>query len=563
MDDVKLLNTLVRNRVINAEQAKKVLSVSKQSQKSALKSLLELKIITESRLLRVLSRVYNVPIAEMPEDGTNKELFKIVPHEFARKHKVIPIKRKGRILYIATSDPTNIAVAENLSFITGYRVELMISSEEKIEKALNKYYGEESNAQKVLEEAKESGEIEVIEEKEEEIEESAAYQAPVVKYVESLLHDAVIKKASDIHVEPFEKFIRVRFRIDGTLHELKSPPIVWKNAIVARIKILSKLDIAERRLPQDGHIKGRYAGRVIDFRVSTLPVKWGEKVVMRLLDKSNLRLDLTQLGFEKDSLEKFHFAITRPYGIILVTGPTGSGKTTTLYSAVSILNKPDVNIMTAEDPVEYDFPGINQVQIKEEIGLTFASALRSFLRQDPDIIMVGEIRDEETASIAVKAALTGHLVLSTLHTNDAPSTIARLIDMGIPPYLAADSLILIQAQRLVKRLCPKCKKPFHPTREQLAAIGLEPQDVEGKTLYTKGDGCDVCGGSGYKGRQGIYEVMIVSPAIKEMILNKTPISEIREKAREEGMLTLREAAILKFLRGEISLEEVIARTMGD
>lgn len=471
------------------------------------------------------------------------------------------------MLVVATSDPTNVDLIDNLAFLTGYRISLAITTERKINQLINKYYGEESKAAEALKEAEKEGEAEVVEEQEEAIEAElqVAKEAPVVKYVNALLIDAVKQRASDIHIEPFEKFIRVRFRIDGTLHELPRPPLKWKHGIVARVKILARLDIAERRLPQDGHIKMKIKEggkeRLIDFRVSTLPVKHGEKVVLRILDKSNLTLDLEKLGFEKEALEKFMYAITRPYGIVLVTGPTGSGKTTTLYSALSILNKPDVNIMTAEDPVEYDFPGLNQVQIREDIGLTFAAALRSFLRQDPDIIMVGEIRDEETASIAVKAALTGHLVLSTLHTNDAPSTITRLIDMGIPPYLVADSLVLIQAQRLVRKLCPKCKKPYKPSPDELRAVGLEPQDLEGKTVYRKGDGCEVCRGSGYKGREGIYEVMLITPEIREMILNRRPIAEIREKAREQGMLTLREAAMLKFLRGITSLEEVLARTM--
>lgn len=567
MDNAKLINLLLKYKAIKPEQAKKALELSRQSGKDILQSLIDLGFISEERLLRILSQLFHVQIAEFPEGDLPEELIKTISPEIARKYRVFPYKKKGKMLVVATSDPTNVDLIDNLAFLTGYRISLAITTERKINQLINKYYGEESKAAEALKEAEKEGEAEVVEEQEEAIEAElqVAKEAPVVKYVNALLIDAVKQRASDIHIEPFEKFIRVRFRIDGTLHELPRPPLKWKHGIVARVKILARLDIAERRLPQDGHIKMKIKEggkeRLIDFRVSTLPVKHGEKVVLRILDKSNLTLDLEKLGFEKEALEKFMYAITRPYGIVLVTGPTGSGKTTTLYSALSILNKPDVNIMTAEDPVEYDFPGLNQVQIREDIGLTFAAALRSFLRQDPDIIMVGEIRDEETASIAVKAALTGHLVLSTLHTNDAPSTITRLIDMGIPPYLVADSLVLIQAQRLVRKLCPKCKKPYKPSPDELRAVGLEPQDLEGKTVYKKGDGCEVCRGSGYKGREGIYEVMLITPEIREMILNRRPIAEIREKAREQGMLTLREAAMLKFLRGITSLEEVLARTM--
>ncbi len=568
MDNAKLINLLLKYKAIKPDQAKKALELSRQSGKDVLQSLIDLGFISEERLLRILSRLFHVQIAEFPEGDLPEDLIKTIQPDIARKYQVFPYKKKGKMLVVATSDPTNVELIDNLAFLTGYRVSLAITTEKKINQLITKYYGEESKAAEAIKAAaEEEGNAEVVEEKEEatEAELEVAKEAPVVKYVQALLVDAVRQHASDIHIEPFEKYIRVRFRIDGTLHELPKPPLKWKHGIVARIKILSKLDIAERRLPQDGHIKLKVKEggkeRVIDFRVSTLPVKHGEKVVLRILDKSNLTLDLEKLGFEKEALEKLMYAISRPYGIVLVTGPTGSGKTTTLYSALSILNKPDVNIMTAEDPVEYDFPGLNQVQVREEIGLTFAAALRSFLRQDPDIIMVGEIRDEETASIAVKAALTGHLVLSTLHTNDAPSTITRLIDMGIPPYLVADSLVLIQAQRLVRRLCPKCKKPYKPTVDELKAVGLDPQDIEGKTVYKKGDGCEVCRGSGYKGREGIYEVMLITPEIREMILNKRPIAEIREKAREQGMLTLREAAMLKFLRGVTSLEEVMARTM--
>jgi len=563
VDEGKVLNILLKYKLINLDQAHEARERARTTKQDVIKVLEDLGYVTQEQFLKVLSREYKIHLAEIPEDGVDPSVLQLVPADFARKNNVFPLKRKGRILYVAVSDPTNIAVLDNLTFLTGHRVEPLLAPEDKIKAAIKKYYGEEDELSEVLSAVGED-EIEVIEEKEEseEVALQLAEEAPVVKFVNALIRDAVKKGASDIHIEPFEKEIRVRMRIDGTLHRMESPPISWKNAIVSRIKILSKLDIAERRLPQDGHIKMKMAdGKTIDLRVSTLPTLFGEKVVMRILDKGSLQLDLTKLGFEPDSLKKFEYAITRPYGMILVTGPTGSGKTTTLYSALSKLNRPEVNIMTAEDPVEYDFPGINQVNVKEEIGLNFAAALRAFLRQDPDIIMVGEIRDEETASIAVKAALTGHLVLSTLHTNDAPSTIARLIDMGVPPYLIADSLILVLAQRLIRKLCPKCKKPFKPSPERLKMIGLTPKDIEGYTVYTEGEGCVECNGTKYKGREGVYEVMLVTPTIREMILDERPIHEIRERAIEEGMLTLREAAVLKFIQGKTSIEEVLRATM--
>ncbi|MGB9823965.1 MAG: type IV-A pilus assembly ATPase PilB [Candidatus Hydrothermia bacterium] len=568
MDAVKVIQVLLKNKVVDENTAIRIREEVKRTNKSPYKVVQEMGLMTEEQLLKIMSREFKVQIAETGEVDIDPTLTQMVPREFCEKNEVFPLRRKGRILYVAMADPTNWSVIDNLRFLTNLSVEPLLMTPEKVQQLIVKAYGEKSEVSELVREMveEETGDIEVVEEKEEEEMVDAAVAAKdtaIQRYVQTLLKEAIERKASDIHIEPFEKKLRIRLRIDGVLREIEPPPFKYARGIVSVIKIMSNLKIEERRLPQDGHLKIKdKLGRVIDFRVSTLPVKHGEKVVLRILDKSSLTLDLKKLGFEPDALQKFEYAITRPYGMILVTGPTGSGKTTTLYSALSILNKTDVNIMTAEDPVEFEFEGINQVQVREEIGLTFAAALRSFLRQDPDIIMVGEIRDGETASIAVKAALTGHLVLSTLHTNDAPSTIARLIDMGIPPYLIADSLILVMAQRLMRKLCPQCKKPIKPAPEKLRLVGLDESFLQGKTVYGEGEGnCDLCRGSRYKGREGIYEVMLVSPTLREYILEGRPIHEIREKAREEGMLTLREAALLKFQRGVTSLEEVIRVTM--
>ncbi|MEO0286590.1 MAG: type IV-A pilus assembly ATPase PilB [candidate division WOR-3 bacterium] len=569
MDAGKVIQALLKNRFIDQQTAIKIREEITRSKKSPYKVIQEMGIMTEEQLLKVLSREFKVQIAETGDVEVDPTIVQLVPREFCEQNEVFPLRRKGRILYVAMADPTKWAVIDNLRFLTNLSVEPLLMTPDRIGQLIIKAYGEKSEVSELAKEMAESVEVEelqVVEEKEEEEladAAAAAKDSTVQRYVQTLLKEAIEKRASDIHIEPFEKKLRIRLRIDGVLREIDPPHFKYAKGIVSVIKIMSNLKIEERRLPQDGHLKIKdKLGRVIDFRVSTLPVKHGEKVVLRILDKSSLTLDLKKLGFEPDALRKFEYAITRPYGMILVTGPTGSGKTTTLYSALSILNKPEVNIMTAEDPVEFEFEGINQVQVREEIGLTFAAALRSFLRQDPDIIMVGEIRDSETASIAVKAALTGHLVLSTLHTNDAPSTIARLVDMGIPPYLIADSLILVMAQRLVRKLCPQCKRPVKPSEEKLRLVGLDETFLSGKTVYGEGEGsCDLCRGSRYKGREGIYEVMLITPTLREYILEGRPIHEIREKAREEGMLTLREAALLKFQRGITSLEEVIRVTM--
>ncbi len=566
MDDRRILNALLRAKIVTKEQAEMLLEERKNSNLSLVKLIPKMGIASEDDVIRTLGEIYRIPVVDPTTEDVDPSIFKYVPVELARKYKVFPIKRRGRTLIVAMSDPTDYTIVDNLKFITGFDIEPVLATETSIMRAIDQYYGAEDKLKEILESLKESdSELEVMEEEETSPETAAALveEAPVVKLVNGIIIEAVKRRASDIHIEPYERFVRVRFRIDGVLHEVMPIPQRYRDAVVSRIKIMSRLDIAERRLPQDGHIKMKLPdGRVIDLRVSTLPTLFGEKVVMRILDKSNLKFDLSKLGMEEQALKLFLEAIQRPYGIILVTGPTGSGKTTTLYSAISRLNKPEVNIMTAEDPVEYDFPGINQVQIREDIGLTFAVALRAFLRQDPDIILVGEIRDTETAEIAIRAALTGHLVLSTLHTNDAPSTVSRLIDMGIPPYLVAASLNLIVAQRLVKKICPKCKTPYHPTKDDLLKLNLSEDELRGATLYY-GKGCNACNNTGYSGREGLYEVMKITPEIRELILKNAPTHAIKEKAIEQGMVTLREAGIKKLLAGKTTIQEVLRATVED
>src|SRR5437773_3469343 len=468
-------------------------------------------------------------------------------------------------------DPTNVFAMDDIKFMTGFNIEPVVASESSIQEGIEKAYGSsnQEDLEQVMQSMTELGEPDVeLQSEETEMEladlERAADEAPIVKLVNLVLTDAVKRGASDIHLEPYEKEFRVRFRIDGVLQSIMSPPLKLKDAITSRVKIMAKLDISEKRLPQDGRImlKMNLNGRKkqLDFRVSTLPTLWGEKIVLRLLDKENLRLDMTKLGFEPESLVKFEKAILKPYGMVLVTGPTGSGKTNTLYSAISTLNKPDTNIMTAEDPVEFQLMGVNQVQMKEAIGLNFAAALRAFLRQDPNIILVGEIRDFETAEIAIKAALTGHLVLSTLHTNGAPETISRLMNMGIEPFLVATSVNLIQAQRLIRRICKDCKKEVSAPAEALVEIGFSADEVTKIKTY-KGKGCSTCNETGYKGRIGLYEVMEITDEIRELILIGASALELRKKSIEDGMITLRESGLQKIRNGVTTIEEVLRETV--
>jgi len=553
----KIAKQLLESSLISQEQLELALKEQGKSGGSLGYNLVKTGAISEKAFAEFLSQIYQVPAVDLDELEPDENSIELIPSEVATKFQVVPVKREGRTLTVAMANPDNIFAIDDIKFITGLEVRPVVATETAIKRAIDRFYDSADSLAEVMKDMEED--FEIVEDTEEDLglAEAQSEDAPVVKLVNSLITDAVNKGASDIHIEPFEKKLRVRYRIDGVLHEMMSPPYKMKGAIISRLKIMAELDIAEKRIPQDGRIKIRIGNKKIDLRVSTLPTIFGEKIVMRILDKSNLQIDLTKLGFQPEALEKFLNAIESPYGMVLVTGPTGSGKTTTLYSALNRINLPDRNIMTAEDPVEYNLDGINQVNVHEEIGLTFASALKAFLRQDPNIVMVGEIRDLETASIAVKAALTGHLVLSTLHTNDAPSTINRMIDMGIEPFLVASSVNLILAQRLVRKLCPKCKKKemIHP--EAMRELGIESE--EPFEIYEP-VGCPACNDTGYAGRVGLYEVMPISESIREMILDRASSTEIRDQAIKEGMITLRKDGILKIKEGVTSLEEVLKET---
>ncbi|HEY8483360.1 MAG TPA: type IV-A pilus assembly ATPase PilB [Longimicrobiales bacterium] len=555
---------LVREGLITRDQLLRALEDARNNGTRIGYSLVKLGFISEEELTRTLARQYRVPAVDLNRVTIDPKIVRLVPGELARRHLVLPLRRVGRTLTVAMANPTDVGAIDDLKFITRLDIEPVVVGEYTLRRHLEKYYeaGEE-RLQEILDEIESEDEIEVVEERDEEVSlatlQAQVEDAPVVKLINGILTDAVLRGASDIHIEPYEKEIRVRYRIDGVLHEVMKPPLKLKAALTSRIKILADLNIAERRVPQDGRIKLKIKDRVIDFRVSTLPVIFGEKIVLRILDKGNLTLDLEKFGMEPKAERDFMQAIMNPYGMVLVTGPTGSGKTTTLYSALSKINTPEVNIMTAEDPVEYNIHGINQVQVRNEIGMTFAAALKAFLRQDPNIIMVGEIRDIETGSIAIKAALTGHLVLSTLHTNDAPSTVTRLIDMGLEPFNVAAALNLVTAQRLVRRICQNCKEEVTYTPEQLAAARIDPATAA-KMKFYRGRGCDACGGTGYKGRQGLYEVMPMSPALRRLIMQGASADELREQALKEGMLTLRMDGLIKVAKGITTLEEVIKET---
>ena len=554
---------LVREGLITIDQLQKALADARANNARVGYSLIKLGFIPEDELTRMLARQYRVPAIDLNRVNLDQRIIKLIPADLALKHLVLPLRRVGRTLTVAMANPADSRAIEDLRFVTRYDIEPVIVGEYTLRKHIEKYY--ESADERLSELLNEivDEEVEVVEEEEEEVSVAALQaqvdEAPVVKLINGILTDAVLRGASDIHIEPYEHEMRVRYRIDGALVEIMKPPMKMKAALTSRIKILSSLNIAERRVPQDGRIKLKVKNKVVDFRVSTLPVIFGEKIVLRILDKGNLTLDLEKFGMEPKAQKDFMSAIMNPYGMVLVTGPTGSGKTTTLYSALSKVNTTEVNIMTAEDPVEYNLHGINQVQVRNEIGMTFAAALKAFLRQDPNIIMVGEIRDLETGGIAIKAALTGHLVLSTLHTNDAPSTITRLIDMGLEPFNVAAALNLVTAQRLVRRICSACKEETTYSADYLEAARIPTEQLKTMKFY-KGRGCDQCGGSGYKGRQGLYEVMAMSPEIRRLIMQNASSDELRTQALAEGMLTLRMDGILKVVRGVTTLEEVIKET---
>ncbi|UCE17888.1 MAG: type IV-A pilus assembly ATPase PilB [Gemmatimonadota bacterium] len=561
---LKLGEMLVQDGRISEVQLEKALDRQERQGGTLGTNLTDLGFITEQDLLEYLSKQLGVQSVDLSEKSLDPDIVGLLPSDVIIKFKVLPLEKSGRRLLVAMADPTNFFLLDALKFLTGCTIEARVATDSAIQKAIEKLYDTGDSYSEVMRDV-EDLEVLVETKEEEDFEEvdleSAVQEAPLVRLVNSLIIEAIRKGASDIHLEPFEKVFRVRYRIDGTLIEMPQLPYRLKPAVTSRLKIMASLNIAERRIPQDGRIKIRLANKTVDLRVSTLPTVFGEKVVMRILDSSNLTLDLTKLGFQMSALQNFVKAVKEPYGIVLVTGPTGSGKTTTLYSALSMLNTVDTNIMTAEDPVEYNLPGINQVQVRPEVGLNFASSLRSFLRQDPNIIMVGEIRDVETGEIAIKAALTGHLVLSTLHTNDAPSTINRLIDMGIAPFLVSTSLNMVIAQRLVRKLCSHCKEAVRANDEMFNELGIDPRD-NGDMRIFKAQGCSNCNQTGYKGRLGLYEVMPISSVIRRMIHIEASTEELRNQAVADGMITLRDDALIKFKDGITSFEEVIRETTG-
>ena len=573
---LKLGELLLRNKLISKEQLDKALEIQKGNASKLGYTLVKLGFVSDEEIATCLSKQFGISAINLSHFEIDQTVLDLVPVEVCRKYDLIPVNRTGAVLTVAMSDPTNIRAMDEINFICGYQVEPVVSSEYAIKEAVDKYYGSTHALElkqamaAAIAEKELSGNVEDLEVLEEQAEldlaalEKASEDAPVVKLVNKVLYDALNEGASDIHIEPYEKEFRVRYRIDGVLYVKINPPLKLRDAIISRIKIMSKLDIAEKRLPQDGRIKvkTKHQGRLkeLDYRVSVIPTLFGEKIVLRLLDKENLKLDMTKLGLEADSLRRLEKAILKPYGMILVTGPTGSGKTNTLYSAMSRINTPEINIMTAEDPVEFNVAGINQVQMKEQIGLNFAAALRSFLRQDPNIILVGEIRDFETAEIGIKAALTGHLVLSTLHTNDAPSTVNRLMNMGIEPFLVASSVLLIVAQRLIRKICNECKEEYKVPLEALIDIGFS-EDEARKVQIFKGRGCPLCGNTGYKGRLGLFEVLEVTDNIRELILVGASALEIRRKAQEEGMISLRASGLEKLRLGSTTIEEVLRETV--
>jgi type IV pilus assembly protein PilB len=595
----RLGELLIKANLVTAEQVKRALDEQKVAGGSIGTNLIKLGYVDEGTLLTFLSKYYHVEAVRLSQIHIDPKVVSLVPSGTAKKHLVMPIKRMGPKLIVAMSDPSNIIIIDEIKFITGYNVQPVVAIDRDLVEAIKKHYGgggavagmgethldvrdytleegkspsyenafddaldtvDVSDFDKLVHGAVDN--IEVVDGDDE----SAPLEnieAPIIKLVNGILIRAIKMGASDIHFEPYERVFRVRYRCDGVLRKVMGLPLQIRNAIISRLKIMSRLDIAEKRLPQDGRIKLRLGrGREMDFRVSVIPTIFGEKVVLRILDKSSLQLDMTKLGFDVESLKLFREAFHKPVGMVLVTGPTGSGKTTTLYSALAELNRETDNIMTAEDPIEYNFMGINQVQMHEEIGLTFASSLRSFLRQDPDIIMVGEIRDFETAQIAIQASLTGHMVLSTVHTNDAPSTISRLIDMGIEPFLITSSVNLILAQRLIRKICRECKEETKVSPKVLAGLGISPEEIDGLQVF-RGKGCPICNGTGYKGRIGLYEVMPVMDELKELVLSRASNFDLKKKAISLGMKTLRQAGIMKIKEGMTTFEEVLRTTMDD
>jgi type IV pilus assembly protein PilB len=566
---------LLREKIISTDQLQAALDFQKKNSLPVGTSLVQLGYISEEEIAQALSRQLGYPYIDLDQFEVYPEVINLIPNDVAKKYVVMPIHRIRSFLTLAMVDPTDLEVIEDIRFRTGLSIQPVIASESGVMNAINKYYGSADaiRVKKIVEdiELAEEGRINIVEVEPEESNlhelEAEAEEAPIIKLVNQTFIDAVRRGASDVHFEPYETTFRIRYRIDGDLYEIVNLPLKYKNPVVSRVKILSNMDIAEKRLPQDGRIKMRVKldsgkKKEVDMRVSSVPTLWGEKVVARILDKEMLRLDMTQLGFEEESLALFQEAIHKPWGIVLVSGPTGSGKTNTLYSAVSTINSMDMNIMTAEDPVEFNIQGINQVPVREEIGLTFAACLRTFLRQDPDIMLVGEMRDLETVDIAIKAALTGHLVFSTIHTNDAASSITRMVNMNVEPFLIADSLVLVAAQRLIRRLCKKCAQPHSLPEAALLEMGFKKDEVKGLHIM-RPKGCDVCNKTGYKGRTALFEVMKIDEDIRDLILSRAQSRDIKRKAIEKGMLTLRRSGLTKIKLGVTSVEEVLRETVRD
>ncbi len=561
----RLGELLVKRGLITKDQLEQAVHRAEEETAALCTLMVKEGMLSDADLTAFLQREYRLPLVDPAVMDVPSEIARLVPPTIAIRHHLVPISLAGSTLTLAMSDPSNLGAINEVKFLTGYDIKVAVSTTTSVTQAIQDFYDQGSDYQEVLAEV-EGNDVELVAEEEElDVRELArsTEDAPVVRLVNAILTSAIKRHASDVHLEPFEKMFRVRFRVDGVLEEIMKPPLKLKNAITSRLKVMASLDIAERRLPQDGRIKLKFGpGQDMDFRVSVLPTIFGEKIVLRLLDKANLQLDMTKLGFDEEALKEFQESIYKPYGMVLVTGPTGSGKTTTLYSALAELNKITSNISTAEDPVEYNLVGINQIQINEDIGLNFANALRSFLRQDPDIIMVGEIRDFETAEIAIKAALTGHLVLSTLHTNDAPSTINRMLNMGVEPFLVASSVNLVLAQRLARLICDVCKEPAEIPMQALVELGMSREEAS-SAKCSRGTGCSNCGGSGYRGRVALYEVMPVSEEIREIILNGGSSTDIKNKAIELGMLTLRTAGLMKMAESKTTMEEILRVTMAD
>jgi type IV pilus assembly protein PilB len=565
----RLLELLVKENLLTSDQAQKAAAEQRRSNERLGTVLKRLGFLGDEDLLDFLSRKYGIPVINLQRVEVTEEIVKLVRKEIAGKYQVFPVRKVGNTLTLALSDPTVVLAIDDVQFATGLHVIPVLASESAIKEAIDKHYVDSAaKLDEILQKEQSVGvdALELVDRSASKVDISEigeeAGEAPVIRFVNLILADAIRKRASDIHLEPYEKAFRVRYRIDGVLHDVMAPPKQMEAAILSRVKIMANMDIAERRLPQDGRISVKFSSKEVDLRVSSLPTIFGEKIVMRILDKSGVVLDLQKLGFEEEDLEHFQRVIQTPYGMILVTGPTGSGKSTTLYAAVSTINSSEINILTAEDPVEYNLPGVNQVHVRDDIGMSFTAALRAFLRQDPDVILVGEMRDTETASIAIRAALTGHLVFSTLHTNDAPSTVTRLLDMGIVPFLVSSSILMVVAQRLCRRICVECREQVELPLSVLLDVGFKPEEAESVKVY-KGVGCSACANTGYRGRMAIHEILYINPELQEGIVKQRPANELKEIAIKHGMRTLRQAGLRKVAMGMTTLDEIIRVTFAD